>query len=309
MKRTFSLLAPAMLMAGCINIAPGYRGVRVLVSDNRVDPTALEVGRHWYWPYSTTVFTFPVHQQNHIWAAGRRLGGRDDKSITLQTMDGLSVNADVGISYSIAPQKVVQIFSKYPGGIAEITDVYLRNLVMDAFNAVASGMPVETVFGQGRRKLLVEVNDIVRNRVAPEGILVDQIYVVGDFRVPPLVVTAINAKIEARQRAKQREYEIKEAEAEAAKKLATAKGEAEAAEIRARGEARAVKIRAEGEADAVSIRAKAEADANTLVAKSLAPPLLRYESLRRWDGRLPLSTGDKGVPLLNLDAFIGGVQK
>jgi regulator of protease activity HflC (stomatin/prohibitin superfamily) len=262
------------------------------------------VGRHWYNPYGTTIYQFPVHQQNHIWAAGRQLGGRDDKSITLQTMDGLSVNADVGISYSIMPDKVTRIFEKYPRGIPEITNMYLRNLVMDAFNAVASEMPVETVFGQGRRKLLVEVNRVVRERVAEEGIKVEQIYVVGDFRVPPLVVTAINAKIEARQRAQQRQYEIKEAEADAAKKLASAKGDAEAATIRAGGDAQASAIRAKGDAEAISIRAKAEADANLLTMKSLGAELLRYELVRKWDGKLPIYAGG-GVPLLNLDKIMG----
>ena len=46
-------------------------------------------------------------------------------------------------------------------------------------------------------------------------LLQEWIYTIGDFRLPPRVVEAINAKIEATQLAQQRENEVREAEAEA----------------------------------------------------------------------------------------------
>ena len=85
----------------------------------------------------------------------------------------------------------------------------------------------------------------------------------------------MNAKIEAAQRAEQRENELREAEAEARKVIAKAKGEA----------------------DSVTLRAMAEAKANALVSESLTSKLLAYRLVNKWDGRLPetVATGLTGL--------------
>lgn len=58
------------------------------------------------------------------------------ESITFQTREGMSVNADVGISYHINRK-----------GIEWITDIYLRNIVRDAFKQYGSQVNVESVYG------------------------------------------------------------------------------------------------------------------------------------------------------------------
>jgi len=51
---------------------------------------------------------------------------------------------------------------------------------------------------------------------------------------------------------------------------------------------------------------KAQAQANDLLAKSITPPLIQYEQLQRWDGRLPLFTGSGGVPLIDVSKLTNG---
>jgi regulator of protease activity HflC (stomatin/prohibitin superfamily) len=74
----------------------------------------------------------------------------------------------------------------------------------------------------------------------------------------------------------------------------------------ATGQANAVKAQAEGDAQAILTKAKAQAEANELLAKSLTPPLIQYEGLQRWDGRLPLFTGGGGTPLIDVSRLTQG---
>lgn len=192
-------------------------------------------------------------------------------------MEGLSVNTDLGISYSVNPEKVTDLFQKYRKGIEEITEVYLRNTVRDAFVYAASSKPVEYVYGSGKAKLVEEVEKHVRDQMSHSGINVERIYLVGELRLPQQVLHALNAKIEATQRAEQRENEKREATAMAQKKIEEAKGDAES----------------------IKLRSIAQAEANKILSQSLTPPLVQYKMIEKWDGMMPRITGSGGQ-MINL---------
>jgi regulator of protease activity HflC (stomatin/prohibitin superfamily) len=274
-KFLVTLLFLMVLSISCTTVPAGYRGIKVYLmgSSTGVDAQSLSVGRYFYWPLTQEIFKFPTFQQNVVWE------GRE--AITFQTIEGLTARADIGISYYLIADSVPVLFQKYRRGIDEITSLYLRNMVIDVMNSLASQMTIESVYGNGRQVLIDKSTEMVAKQVRPFGIVVERVYSVGEFRLPPAVVTAINLKIEASQRAQQRENEVKEAEAEASKKIATAKGEAES----------------------VRIRAEAEATANKSVANSVTPSLIQYQSIKRWDGRLPLVTSGT-IPMLNLDQLL-----
>ena len=56
-------------------------------------------------------------------------------------------------------------------------------------------------------------------------------------------------------------------------------------------------------ADANVIIAQGEADANAIREASLSPIIIRYEIVKKWDGKLPLYQGGENsiLPVLNLD--------
>ena len=196
-------------------------------------------------------------------------GSPNNESITFQTVEGLSVNADIGISYHIHPDSVSKIFVKYRRGVDEITDVFLRNMVRDAFVTCSSTKKIESIYGIGKAELITEVDSMVKSQVNDIGIVIEKIYYIGELRLPPSIVNALNAKIEATQKAQQRENEIAKAEAEAKVKIAEA----------------------EGHAKSVLIKAKAEAEANRLLNQSMSPTLVDYFKVEKWDGKLPTYTG------------------
>ena len=266
-------------------IKAGYRGVKVFLYGSRKGVQAQELGIGKYWlTINEEIYTFPTFTQNYVWTKNKQEGSPNDESITFQTIEGLSVGADVGISYCIRANSVVSIFQKYQKGVDEITDIYLRNMVRDAFNLAASVRKVETVYGQGKSELLKEVQETVREQVDEIGIDLERIYFVGDLRLPQSVTLALNQKIEATQRAQQRENELREAKAEAQKRIATAQGERDS-----------MIAKAEGEAQSILLKAKAEAEANELLAKSLTPNLIEYIRANRWNGVTPKITSGTDV--------------
>ncbi len=102
------------------------------------------------------------------------------------------------------------------------------------------------------------------------------------------MIAALNSKIEATQRAQQRENELREAEAQAKKDIA-----------KADGSARCMYVEAEAQAKSSLIKAKSEAEANILLAQSITPELIQFLSVQQWDGKLPQVSGQV-TPFINI---------
>lgn len=274
----FTLLAASL--AACSTVPAGHVGVKVylLGGDKGVDSEELGVGRYWI-GINEELYLFPTFMQNYEWTADSRAGSETDESISFQTVEGLTVNADVGISYSIDPNRVTDIYQTYRRGVDEITDTFLRNMVRDALVKVASDKPVEYVYGAGKAKLLEDVQSMVRDQVAAQGINVSKIYWIGEIRLPGKVIDSINAKIEATQKAQQRQNEVAQAKAEADKKVEEARGQA----------------------DSILKVAEAQAKANELIAQSLSAELMQYKALEVWDGKLPTTMiPGQATPFINV---------
>lgn len=284
MKKIMLLVGLMLMMfmcTGCLERVPsGHVGVKVFLlgGDKGVDNQELGVGRYWI-GWNEELHIFPTFTQNYVWTLEATEGSPTDESITFQTKEGLSVNADIGIAYHIDPTKVSLIFQKYRKGVEEITDIYLRNIVRDAFVTVASNRPVEFVYGEGKSELRTEVENIVKAKVEPIGIIIEQISFVGNLRLPETVIRAINAKIEATQTAQMRENQLREAEAEARKKIAEAQGQAES----------------------IKLVAISQAEANRILSASITSNLVEYKRIEKWNGIMPLyMAGSMPTPMLNM---------
>lgn len=277
-------------LTGCEKVPAGNVGVKVylLGSSKGVDVEELSPGRYWI-GINEELYLFPTFQQNYTWTYDwiddNRDGKRDpsevqDESISFQTKEGLNVAADIGISYTVDPTKVSVLFQKYRKGIEEITDLYLRNMVRDTFVKVAGSRSIEDVYGAGKEALLKEVEDRVRVEVAPFGIIVENLYWAGSPRLPQSVIASINAKIEATQKAQQRENEIAQTKAEAEKAIEQARGEAESRLINAKAEADAIRIKGEALAE--------------------NPKLVELSAIEKWNGQMPTFVGSGALPFISV---------
>jgi len=292
MNKAVLALILGLSLTGCSRVPAGNVGVIVhmLGGAKGVDSEEVGVGRYWL-GFNDELFLFPTYVQNYVWTADVREGSPTNEEFTFQTKEGLVVHADMGISYAVNPKRVAEIFQKYRKGVNEITHVFIRNQVRDALVSVASTKTIEYVYGEGKADLIKEVQKIVKEQ---NGDLFDiqQVYWIGELRLPATVVTAINAKIEATQKAAQRENEIAQTKAEAQKAIEQAHGEAESKLAIARANADAVRLQGDAEADA--IKAKSQ-------ALNASPQLVQYEIAQKWDGTLPTTTfGASSVPMISL---------
>lgn len=246
---------------GFKTISPGHVGVVVdlLGKEKGIEPKELHVGMYWISPWKK-VYQFPIYEQNDNWEG-------DHDGFHFQTSEGMAVSADIGITYHLRADAIPTIFQRYRRGMDEITHVFIRNYIRDAINKAASKTKIEDLYS-GKEGFFEDVEKHVRQDLSPIGIEISRIYLIGRFHFPKNVITALNAKIEAMQRAQQRENELREAEAEAKKQIATA----------------------EGRARCLQVQAEAEAKANKVLSQSVTSELIEWQSVQKWDGKLPQVT-------------------
>jgi len=105
-----------------------------------------------------------------------------------------------------------------------------------------------------------------------------EIVSITDFQFSALFARAIEAKVEAEQKAFKAENDLKRIEVEARQHAAQAEGIAAANIAQANGEAKAIKIINE--------------------ALSTNPQYLEWLKTQQWDGKLPLVVGEGGTPFI-----------
>jgi len=107
---------------------------------------------------------------------------------------------------------------------------------------------------------------------------------IGNMNFTDAYNEAIEKKNQAKLEAERADYEnqkkIKDAEAAAKEK----------------------KIKAQSDAEAILIKAEAEAEANKKISQSLTPELIQKKMIDKWDGKLPIISGNSSS-MLNVDSL------
>lgn len=269
MKKIFGFLLIAIMaisMTSCNDVEAGYVGIKVkkFGSDKGVSSEVLGPGRY-YAGWNTDIHTFPTYQVNYTFTESSTEGSPDNEEFVFQTSEGMQCSADLGVSMHFEKESISTMFQTYRKGVEEIRGVVVRNAIRNALNKVSSTMPVETVYGAGKAKMIDTVRIIVKNQLAPTGIFIDNIYLIGAIRIPESIQKAINAKVEMTQLAQKAENGRRTAEANAAIAIAKAKGEAES----------------------MLTVARAEAEANRLRQSTLNELLIKQQWIQKWNGELP----------------------
>src|SRR5580692_3244835 len=298
-KRLFALafVVALLLFAGCqmtTRVDAGHVGIRVKLagSDRGVQDMPVVQGWIFYNPITEQIVIFPTSVQNVVWSANPHEGRPIDESITFSSSEGVNVNADIGLSFHIEPNLAPKLYSRFrQNDMTALADGYVRNTVREAFNDVASKMPVQDVYGAGKSKMLSETTQKCRDVLGKDGCVIDQLTLNGALRLPQNVADAINRAMEATQNAIQSENRVRQVKAEAEQAITKATGAAEAA-----------RQEAEGTADALLINARAEAKANEIIRLSMTAAVLQYRSIEHWDGKLPTYNGGGQLPMLTIDA-------
>lgn len=263
--------------SSCSTVPAGNVGIKfhLLGSDKGVDYDVLNPGRYWI-GVNEELFLFPTQHQTMVWTSDKREGSPQDDHFDFQSMKGLALAGNFAIEYHMRPEDVPYIFETYKKGADEVSRIVLRNVMRDAINHSASYFTAAEIYGEKKMIFMDSVRSEVRHLAAQKRFEIDNVYLLGNIKPPKSVVDALSAKVKAKEIAAQKENELRQVRADAAKAVAKARGDSLAAVIEAAG----------------------EANANRLIANSLTKSLIQYEQVQRWDGKLPTYSGVNGGLLI-----------
>lgn len=267
-------------LAACTTIQPGHVGILVNQwgSHRGVNDYTVTTGFVSYNPISTSVLEWPTFVQTAVWTADRSEGrtNRNDE-ITFNSKEGLTIKANVSLSYQLDPAKIPQFYVQFrTDNMETFTHGFLRNVARDAFNEEAARYTVEELYSTKKEEMLGNVKGRINSVVSQYGVKIDQFGYIGAPLLPNNVLEALNGKIQAIQDAQRAQNKLVQITAEAQQKVANATGEAEA---------------------------------NARLTRSLTPALIRWRELmiqqdavNKWNGSLPTYTAGGGIPLIQLPA-------
>ncbi len=249
-------------------VQPGHTGV--VVTLGRVDDNVLQEGIHFKIPFVQNV----VMIDNRI---NKLEVDTEAFSSDLQT-----VETKLAINYRVDTAKSYSIYKNIGSGYE---DVLVTPAVNEVLKAIVSRYSAEesvtnrTLISTG---LVQGLND----KLNEIGLYVTDVNII-NFEFSEAYITAIEEKQVAQQ-------ELLKAETEKQTKITNAEAEAEQ-----------IKVKAEAEAEALKITAEAEAEANAIIAQSLTEALIEYHKIEKWDGKLPVVSGEAGA-FMDVSSFVNG---
>ncbi len=278
------------------NINPGYVGIVFDKARHNVTTGALDPGWAFINPLTQAIQEYPITIQTYSMVQSLHEGTDRDDSIKVQSNEGQQINLDVVIQYQVEKAKASQLYTDWGGAPISVVETgVVRQYTRSQVPVVAARYTWEEITASKRGALVKDITDILTTEFDRRHLTLVS-FGVREVHLPQALQKSLDQKIQAQQAAEQQKYQLQQAVVKADQDVA-----------QATGQANAIKQTAEGEAQATLTRAKAQAQANDLLAKSITPPLIQYEQLRRWDGRLPvfLSNGNNGpTPFVDVGKLI-----
>lgn len=243
----------------------------------RVYPEPLQPGWHWKNPLA------------HVEMMSTRLIA-DTVKAQASSHDLQQVTTELTVPFSIKPESGPAIYSKI-GNVDKIEEVVINPGVLESVKAVAAKYTAEQLVTKREEvKTLTEellkdyINTTLQEKGIPGAINVGNIAIT-HFNFSDDFNHSIELKVKAEQDALRAENEKKQ-------KVTEAEAYRDSEKAKADGDAYSTKVKAQAEADAIKIRAE---------ALKTNPKVVDLEAVKKWDGKLPVYTGNNPVPFINGD--------
>src|SRR5918996_1007281 len=242
----------------------GNRGI--LVQFGNVDTDAsLDEGIHFVVPFRDNVIQMEVRTQKIV------------ESATSASKDLQDVSTQVALNYHVNPDRAQVLYQQLGPDYANRVIV---PAIQESVKQVTARFNAEELITK-RETVKNQIEEQIKARLAPYNIVVDAISIT-EFQFSQQFRTAVEAKVEAQQRALQAQNDLRRIQIEAQQNEAQAIGEQKANIARAEGIKQSNVLQAEGEAQAI-----------TIIDQQLRnnPTYLEWLKATKWDGVLPLVTG------------------
>ena len=242
----------------------GNRGVLVKFGNVDTD-NSLDEGIHFVVPFRDSVVQLEVRTQKIV------------ESATSASKDLQDVSTQVALNYHINPDRAQVLYQQLG---PDYSNRVILPAIQESVKQVTARFNAEELI-TNRETVKNQIEEQITARLAPYNIVVDALSIT-EFAFSQQFTTAVEAKVEAQQRALQAQNELRRIQIEAQQNEAQAIGEQKANVARAEGIKQANVLQAEGEAQAI-----------TLIDEQLRnnPTYLEWLKATKWDGVLPLVTG------------------
>ncbi len=240
-----------------VSIEAGHVGV--VTQYGRVTGTTFSPGLHFKTPFTQQVVDMNVQIQ------------KDQTASTAASQDLQTVDTTVAVNYHLNPKDAGTVYQTIGVGYA---DTVIAPSIQEVIKAVTAQYTAGQLI---TRRAIVQsaMQEALTSRLAQDYIVVDNLSII-NFAFSDAYNAAIERKQVASQNVLTAQQTLDQARVDAQQQVVTAQAQAQAAIAKANGAAQAQ-----------IITAKANAASQALQLKTLTPLYLAYQSLLRWDGRLP----------------------
>ncbi len=259
-----ALIVIGVVAAASVKIVDaGHRGV--LTHWNAVDLSAppLEEGLHFVVPFADDVVNMEVRTLLFV------------KETSSASKDLQTVTTEVTVNYHPSYESVNSLYKQV--GL-DYQNRVIAPAVEEVVKQVTANYNAEELITK-RPQVKSDIEIEIGNRLLGFNILTEVISIT-DFQFSALFSQAIEAKVEAEQKALQAENDLRRIQVEALQ-----------AEARSQGIAKGNIAQANGEAEAIRIINQ---------ALSQNPAYLEWLKTQAWDGKLPLVVGEGGTPFIQI---------
>ena len=211
------------------------------------------------------------------------------------TSDTQPVKVSMTVRYSIATDRVTEVFEKYShdGNLSS----YVQTATQEIFKAVTAKYTAPDLIAQ-RAKVSSDINAALRDKLSLYGAQVINIDM-RNFAFSDSYMHAINDKVTQEQLRLAAENKLKTVEAEQKQKVAIAEAEANARKAQADGEAYANLVVAKAQAEALRVQNAALAQNKDVL--ELRRIEVEKTKAEKWNGALPTSIyAGAPIPFLNV---------
>jgi regulator of protease activity HflC (stomatin/prohibitin superfamily) len=250
------VLASAVACSGT-RIRSGQVGVRVVDIGAHAGVQEHELSVGWYFPQlGSYVLKFPTTTRTEVWSdAGDSIG----PAIQFNNADGVPTRMAVSVQVRIDPERASNAVQRYRLGFEDMVRGPVQRDLQDAFVRLGPHYTSQQLVAGEGSQLLTDVTTLLNSRLGREGVIIDNINLVGAPSLPDAIRERINQRIEAEQNVATQEAQVRVVQAQAQQRIAQAEGLARATQI-------------EGAALASN------------------PQVLRMREIEKWNGQCPLDS-------------------
>lgn len=284
------ILVVFLLKESIVRVPAGYIAVQYNMRGG-IEGSVLTQGWHLVSPtVKTTLYSIGI-EQSYLTSEDKGDSPKDESFVT-PTSDGKSLKVNLEFSYRFDQDKITDTFTKFKGQSGkEVKNSFIKPKMIAWSQEVTAKYPVTEVFGDKRQELNEALDEYLKMKFEPYGIIIDTVNFT-NISTDKQTSAAIQKKVNAQQ-----ELELANIEAKTAK--INAEKEKEVALIAAEQKKEQAKI----EAEATKIKAKAQAEANKKISDSLTDKLLKKIAYEQWNGKLPTVSGSN-MSITNIDSLL-----